>query len=261
MKVIRIRLKSLHNEEWFEFFIEFKKLAESFGKDRIALGELYSLFETLLGKADKLLIVLRKSVYTQKMKLADKKRDDLFRGFYAVVKGMMKLSDNNKREAAKRLNNLLRGYRKLILKGSYAEESGSLHSLLQNLNEETYSADISLLEITEWVSTIELSEKEFLVFLRERTMEKADKPKEDLRQVRNRISTLYNAMISMLDAHLLGAGLDGNLAVDTKDDEFQGDVIYNFVISWNETVKKYRNSLAQRAGRRARSAGNGVAES
>jgi hypothetical protein len=34
--------------------------------------------------------------------------------------------------------------------------------------------------------------------------------------------------------------------------ELHGNIVCNFVITWNATVKKYRNFLARRAGRRAK---------
>jgi hypothetical protein len=56
-------------------------------------------------------------------------------------------------------------------------------------------------------------------------------------------------------------------ALDDEDHEaggnkdLYGNVTYNFVIAWNEEVKKYRNLLAQRAGRRAGKKETGEPES
>jgi hypothetical protein len=37
MKVIRITLKSLRNQEWFEFYTEYRKYVEEFGADAIGI--------------------------------------------------------------------------------------------------------------------------------------------------------------------------------------------------------------------------------
>ncbi|MDR0749578.1 MAG: DUF6261 family protein [Tannerellaceae bacterium] len=71
------------------------------------IKELFDKFTPLYQKADGLLVVLRKSVLTKELEAADKKRDELFRGFYAVVKGSQKQLAADKQKAAERLYNLL----------------------------------------------------------------------------------------------------------------------------------------------------------
>jgi hypothetical protein len=264
MKIIGIALSSLHNEEWFGFYTDFKELVERFGVENLKIVGLFDRFIVLYNKADKLLIVLRKSVYTKEMENADTNRDDLFHGFYDVVKGMQKQPDEAKRKAALRLFNVLRQYRKSILSGNYAEESSAIYNLLQDLGG-TYAADVTLLALDEWVTALGEAEKTFLACRAQRTQESVDKPKEALKLIRVQTDTLYKGMAGMFDAQLLADGLGGDFVVDPDElddtphedggDESHdlcGNIAYNFVIAWNETVKKYRNLLAQRAGRRAK---------
>ncbi|MDR3142931.1 MAG: DUF6261 family protein [Tannerellaceae bacterium] len=274
MKVIRIALNHLHNEEWFEFVTKFQELVERFGRDTIGIKDLYKLFTPLCLKVDALLVVLRKSVYTKEMEEADKERDDLFRGFFGVTKGMQRQPTAAKQEAAERLYNLLEGYRKAILDANYEAESAAIHNLLQDLTE-SYKADVTLLALTDWVTAIDQAERHFLTFDAKRTEESVAKPKENLKLFRRKADVLYNAITNVLDARLLADGLGGDVVVDPSDlddeihfedeegsHEFHGNVVYNFVIAWNETVKRYRNILSQRAGRRAaKDNESGVAES
>ncbi|MDR1556552.1 MAG: DUF6261 family protein [Tannerellaceae bacterium] len=272
MKIIRIKSRSLHNEEWFGFYTDFEKQVSHFGKETLGIEELFTRFIPLYDKADKLLLVLRKSVYTKEMEEADKRRDELFQGFYGVVKSSQKQPDNAKQKAALRLYNLLRGYKKSVLKGNYVEESSAIYNLLQDLLG-TYAADVALLALTEWVTAIDRAEQDFLASRTERKEESVAKPKEDLSQTRGQVDVLYNAMANVLEAKLLADGLGGDIVVDPDeldDDmheegdeahELHGNVVYNFVIAWNETVKKYRNLLQQRAGRRAKDNESEAAES
>ncbi|MDR0750585.1 MAG: DUF6261 family protein [Tannerellaceae bacterium] len=263
MKVIKFKLSGLRNEEWFRFLTEFRDLIIHFTADAIGLNKLYAEFIILFLKADKLLLVLRKSAYTHELELADQKRDDLFRGFYEVVKGSLKQPGEAKQKAAERLFVLLGGYRTAVLSESYAAESAALYNLLEDLGG-TYEADVTTLGVTDWVTAISQAEQAFLSVSEARADESFAKPKNDLKLVRSQLDVFYTAMTGVLDAQLLADGLGGNIAVDPEelDDElhldddppppheFHGNIPYNFVVAWNEHVKKYRNLVSQRAGRR-----------
>jgi hypothetical protein len=261
MKTLKIAQKNLRNQEWFEFRIDFRKRVEYFGSERLNLKALFAQFVVLLQKAELLLVILRKSFYTKELEAADRERDKIFRGFCSVVRGLQAQPDVAKQMAAKHLYNLLKGYRKLVLNGNQTGESGAIYNLLQDLRGQ-YADDISLLELAYWVTAIDKAEQDFLTFRSERTEENVDKPKENLRLLRNQTDTLYNAILRALDTQLLADGLGGDIVTDPKDldkeghfeeDEdhhLHGNITYNFVIAWNEEVKKSRNLLQQRAGHR-----------
>ena len=260
MKTNRLNLAALHNEEWLGFFSDFKLLVLFFGVVGLGIGTLFDQLVPLFEQADKLMVVLRKSVLTLALEQADKKRDDFFRGLSDIVKGSLQQPDANKQKAALRLDNLLNAYRKSILSGNYAEESLAIYNLLQDLKG-AYAADVALLALGEWVTAITQADREFQAIRGERTQESIAKPRGDLRKIRRQIDVIYHAIIAVLDAKLLADGLGGAIDIDPdslKDgiyesdvpDHLRGNVVYNFVIAWNETVKKYHNLLAQREGRR-----------
>jgi hypothetical protein len=264
MKVIRIKYRLLHNEEWYNFFAAFKVKINRFASSKLGLEKLFDLLEALLDKVDKVLEVLQKSVHTKEIEEADNKRDNLFRGLIELVKALQKQPDSGKQKAAVNVYNLLSKYKDLILKGSFAEESSSIYNLVSDIREK-YAADIALLGLTEWVNALENAEKDFLEYYDLRQQENVNKPKGDLRSLRAEGDRLYTAMINYLDAQLLADGLGGSVSVDPEDlddsahadgegfsPEKHGNIPYNFVVEWNEEVKKYRNLLAQRAGRHAK---------
>jgi hypothetical protein len=262
MKVVRIAQSSLQNEEWFNFYTECIDLIDHFDAETLGIEPLYDRFYPLLNTADKLLETLRKSSYTEDLEEADRKRDELFSALYNVVKISQKQPDLAKSKAAHHLYNLLRGYRNHILHASYVNESSSIYNLLQDVKGE-YAADVALLGVTEWVAALKSAEDNFLAVNAVRQHESVNKHKGDLVKLRREADTLYNAMVSNLDGQLLAAGLGGDVEVDpiSLDDdvhqagdvfapETHGNIPYNFVVDWNETVKKYRNLIVQRAGRR-----------
>jgi hypothetical protein len=265
MNILKISMKSLQNEEFYNFITEFEAAVDHFDSDVLGITKLYDLFTPLTRKIDQALEVLRKSVHTKEMEEADHKRDELFRGLVEVVKGSLKQPDANKQKAATNLYNVLQLYSKPILRGSLLKESAAIYNLVKDLKG-PYATSVTLLGLTEWVTAINNTENEFLAYHDERQKESVAKPKADITLLRSQITRIYTAITQVLDAQLLADGLGGSFEVDPEDldddvhtggesfaPETHGNIVYNFVIDWNETVKKYRNLLSQRAGRRAKS--------
>ena len=114
-----------------------------------------------------------------------------------------------------------------------------------------------------WVGFIKDAEDRFLEYQALRTQESVSKPKEHIGDIRRLVDAYYIGIIDRLYTKLLAAGLGGDVVIDPNDlkdgiyeadtpDHLRGNVAYNFTIEWNETLKKYRNLLAQREGRRAK---------
>jgi hypothetical protein len=255
MKVIRFNVRNLRNEEWFQLLSDFKKAVGPKAAE-LTIEDLFVLFILLYDKTDKVLELLNKSVYTQEMEDADNGRDHLFSGLYATVKAALNQPNALKHAAARRLNILLDHYKKAILNGNYNAESAAIYNLLQDLRGE-YAADVNLLILTDWVEALAETEEQFLAIRDQRFDESAAKPKAELRQLRLQTEPVYQSILNVLDAKLLAAGLGGNTLDDDDDDNnvpasSTGNVIYAFVLKWNETAKKYRNLLAQRQSRAAK---------
>jgi hypothetical protein len=263
MKILGISLSHLHNEEWYELFILFIAMIARFGKERLGIKDLHDLLVPILEKTDSLLLVLRKSYYTQEIEAADKKRDDVFRGFHNVVKGLLLLPVAAKKEAAGRLNILLDGYQKAVLNDTHEAESASIGNLLQDLGGH-YKDDVALLALADWTTALNQAQQEFLALNAKRTKESEDKPKLNLQLLRTEADGFYKVMTDVMYARLVADKLGGDVVVDPRDldkeghfendenHDLHGNVTYNFVIAWNEVLKKYRNTLAQRAGRRSK---------
>ena len=213
---------------------------------------------------------LYRSDFTRKMKDANKKREEICRGFFGVVKGSQKQLSEEKQDAAMRVSNMLEGYINSILKGSYAEVSAAIYNLLQDLRGK-YAADLTLLGIAGWVDTIAQAEQHFLTFRDERYEENMAKPQEKLHEIRTESDIVYTAMMNAVDGELIALGLGGNIVLKPENPNeggnegggsgpveesapqahtTSGNVIYDFVAAWNDVLKGYRNLLHQRAGRK-----------
>jgi hypothetical protein len=264
MKVQKIHLSRLRNEEWFGMNTDYNDEVSKFGAERLGIEKLYHRFLQLHYKADKLLLILRKSVLTKELKAADKERDTYFGGLYRSVEADMNLPVPAKQEAARRVYNLLRHARRNVVMGGYAAESSAIDNLLQELSG-AYKADITLLVLGEWVDALRRAEDKFADLRVQRIDEIYEKPKESLVEIRREMELLYSSMINMFDARLVADGLGGDLVVEpgSPDDGvwddsdptppyLRGNVVYNFVVRWNVILRDYHNLLAARAGRATR---------
>ena len=270
MKTTRIKLSALHNEEWLGFYADLKRVATFFGVDALGIADWYQKILPLYEEADRLTLLIKKSIYTEEIEKADEKRDNLFRGVREVVRGSLQQPDEPKRKAAGRLFNLLEAYKKIIPEGNYSAESPAIYNLLQDLDG-SYAADVAALGIAEWVTALREAEQEFLSLCDRRFLESAARPRGNIKNIRQLVDVLYQAILSILDARLLADDLGGDVIVDPESlkdgvyesdvpDHLRGNVVYNFVLAWNEEVKKYRNLLAQRKGRRAKANRGGEVE-
>jgi hypothetical protein len=262
MKITRIPLQKLHNEEWFGFYADLRALIIKFGPDALMILALFTLLIPILDEADKVLVVLRKSAFTKKMKVADEQRDKIFKALVSIVKGFQVQSNPTKADAAERLYIVLNQYKKSVLKGNYTEESSAIYNLLQDLQGKCV-ADVALLALGEWVTSLKNAEDDFEAARSQRFEESFDKPVEKMKELRNQGDAYYAGIVNILEAKLLGDGLGGDVVVDPEDlkggvyesdvpSYLRGNVTYNFVLEWNEIVKKYRDFLNVRAGRRAK---------
>ena len=261
MKVTKVNRPQLHNEEWFGKDVDFKKEVEFFGADNLGIKEQFDLFIPLHTKSDIHLELLRKSVYTQDMKKADKDRGLSFLSMDQITNHvlMMEGVDTDKKTAATRMQNLLAQYKHHGIKGGYNEESSGIYNLLQDLDAH-YTAEVNLLGLAGWVESLRRAETRFLEARTLRARETADKPQEPLQEIRRKVDTLYTGMVNILETKLVVAGLGGDVVIDADDlkdgvyesdvpDHLRGNITYNFVIRWNVYAKQYRDLLAARSGR------------
>ena len=263
MKFVRFNLNDLHNEEWFSLFCILRPLINKYGAEVLGIADLFNLLLPQLLKADVMLVILRKSIFTAKMKKAAKERNSLFKGLLDVVKSGQELDDDARREAAVALYVLLSQYKKTIQEKSYSESESSIYNLLQDLKTPKYAPGVALLGFDKWVGFIGDAENRFLEYRASRTQESIEKPKEQLRSIRRLVDLYYNAILDRLYTKVLADGLGEDVVVDPESlkdgiyeadtpDHLRGNIVYNFMIEWNETLKKYHTLIAQREGRRAK---------
>lgn len=227
----RFRIENLRNEEWFQFYTEFKGVVEQYTPQTLEIEKLFTDFLTLYANADEALEIIRKSATTEQIAEADNVRDSVFRGFSDAVKSAGNHFDNSKREAAKRLKIIFDQFGNIARK-PYDEETASIYNFLQEINAK--SADVTSLGLSDWVTQLDAENKAFEALMKNRYDENASKTALRMKDVRIETDRCYRDILDRIDALILING-------EEKYAPFVKDMAVR--------VDRFENLLAQRKGR------------
>ncbi|MDR2824712.1 MAG: DUF6261 family protein [Prevotellaceae bacterium] len=231
MKVTKFRNENLRNEEWFQYYSEFKTLVEQYTSAALNIDALFTEFLTLYANADEALEIIRKSASTEQLAEADSARDMVFRGFAEAVKSGLSHFDPEKREAARKLKIVFDHYGNIARK-SYDEETAVIYNFIQEMTG-ICAADITKLGLGDWVNQLDIDNQAFDAILNVRYDENAEKTTLRMPAVRKETDRNYRDMIDRIDASIL----------------LNGEAQYApFVNALNIRVEHYSNIIEQRKG-------------
>jgi hypothetical protein len=235
MKIARINLSSLRNEEHFQFQTEFKNEINLFGAKNLNIETAFATYLPLYEQEEKALQLIRKSAATDQLIEVDKERDDIYRGLADAIKSALKHFDPNKRAAASRLKVLFDQYGNVARK-PYDEETAAINKIMVEAKG-AYAADITTLAISDWFTMLETKNNAFDTIMKSRYSEEAGKTELRMNQVRLEVDAAYREIMDRIDALILINGTRG---------------YENFTREHNARVEKFSNTLAQRVGRKAK---------
>jgi hypothetical protein len=228
--VLRIKLRNMRNEEWFNFYTEFKTFALKHSPENLDIEVLFAVFLSLYGKADEAMEVLRKSSFTTEIIQLDDERDNTFRGLSGSIETALHHYDPAKRAAAERLKPLFDHYGNLSAK-PYNEETAGIYNLLQELRGQ-YAPQSAALELTGWIDELERRNQAFEAAILTRNTESAGKSTEvKLLDIRRQTDRCYLDIVERLEALMLIRG----------EAAFGG-----FVKELNANIERYNNVLSRR---------------
>jgi hypothetical protein len=230
MKIKRINLNRFRNEEWFNFFTEFKDFVTQSTPEALNIEAQYAVFLVLYAQADKTLETLRKSSYTAEIVHLDGVRDSTYRGLSEAVKSAQHHYIEAQSAAARRLKPLFDHYGDVSAK-PYNEETAIIYNLLQELREQ-YAFQVSTLSLQGWLDELERNNQAFEAAILARNAESADKTLDmTMLDVRRKTDRCYLDIIERIEALILIQG-DTNFAA--------------FVKQLNANIERYQYVLSRR---------------
>jgi hypothetical protein len=219
----------MRNEEWFNFFTEFKTFVEQATPGALNIEALFATFLALYGQADKALEILRKSGYTAEVVRLDGVRDGNYRGLTETVKSGLHHYLVQIREAAEKLEVILEHYGNLSAK-PYNEETSGIYNLLQDLRAK--ANEVSILNLSGWLNELETNNRAFETAILARNAEEAGHVADiSMLEIRRQTDRCYLDIVERLEALML---IQGNAAFT------------DFVNKLNTNITRYKNVLNRR---------------
>jgi hypothetical protein len=234
MEILTIHPNHLRNEEHYKFHLDFTQLVARQTPAALGIEQQYPFYLTAFDAETAALNVVRGSVMTDELVLADARRDDTFSGMAGTVRSAMNHFDPGIRAAADRLSLLLDTYGNLALK-PYDQETASIVKLVSELRN-GYLPEVTKMGLSGWVDELEATNNAFETIKKSRYTENTLKPQQNLKLARMATDAAYRALVKRINALI----------------EVNGPTAYaGFVNELNERIENYRLLLAQRRGRNA----------
>jgi hypothetical protein len=233
MKIKRIILNKLRNEEWFNFFTEFKTFVEEATPEALEIEELFVVFLGLYAMADDTLERIRKSDFTSLIIQQDDARDNAFRGLEGSVRVALRHYDAKKRAAAERLVSLFEHYGN-VADRPYNEETATIYNFLQDIRDR-YEPEIAALELSGWLDELERTNRQFETTILERNREYAGRTDINMLDIRKKTGRIYLDTVERIEALSLVKG-DGAYAP--------------FIKTLNANIERYISTINRRSGKK-----------
>jgi hypothetical protein len=223
MKIVKIYLEHLRSEAHYQFMILVRKLFGTWSIIMNIIADLLSEFDRLILLEGQLVDTVKASKYTEQLVELDSMLDKYLIGFNSAVKAAMHHFNPAIVEAAKAVEVRMRPFRGSIEKRSYEEEAAAVKILVADLNGPQYQSLIATLGLGEWVTAIAQTQDEFEQLFILRNSELANRPHEQLLEVRKQLNIVYRAIIARIEAHIL---LDGEYQYREFVAELNREVVY-----------------------------------
>jgi hypothetical protein len=164
----------------------------------------------------------------------DHVRDGLFRGFADNVKSNLHHFDPAKREAAKKVEIVLEHYGNIAHK-SLDEETAAIEDLYRELLKPDNYPQVIALGLGPWMEELVQASRRLEQLMMERYDEAAQRPNVHMQNIRKEIDKVFRSILDLLEALIRVNGAGTNKA---------------FIAELNVVMERYKDILAQEAGRR-----------
>ncbi len=172
MKITKIRLEYLQNEEWYTYETFLIKLIKKTGSVAVALAALLALLEQNNVDANAALEIIRKSRLTEDIEQADLLRDRLIGALNNYVRSYLHDIDPAKQRAARNLMIVIDHYKNMA-SAPQDQESGMIVNFVKEL-EEKCADDMAAISLEERKDQLKTVNQQFITLQNQRSIDTGD---------------------------------------------------------------------------------------
>lgn len=208
---------NLHRVRLMEFVQVMKNIKGFLEKEdlhNMGLSQVKSDFDLKYTALEEAIKPLLKNENTEKIQELDAKRDALWVGFLAYIRGWLAFPEEDKAQAANKLLLIAENYGKNIQQKPFQEETAIINSVLQDLAKPENSPLITLIGAEIWVQGLSQANQAFEQLHNDRTEEQGTLLVGKTREARKEMNEVYTKLIKTLNAfaYINGEALYQNLA-------------------------------------------------
>jgi hypothetical protein len=223
VKIEKIHLNNERNDAHFQFMTEFRDLVTAQTAATLKITPQFNTFMRLYNREDEALKKISASAFTPKIHEADAERDETLTGMYEVSKGMCRHWIPATRDAARRVQVVLKTYKHSGSK-PINEETSAIYNLVQELGTEKYAADVQTAGLAGWINELERRNNAVETLVKGRFNEGASKTDVVLKDARRETDAAFWDICDIINVYVI---LEGAANYET------------FVRTLNEVIKKY----------------------
>ncbi|MDR2563252.1 MAG: DUF6261 family protein [Prevotellaceae bacterium] len=231
--ISKFRYENLRNEAHVEFNETYLGVVDRHEPEELKIKPQFDEYKRLFVIEVDSLDIVRKSEYTVEIEAQNNVRNKTFRSMVNAVKSGVDHFNASKQAAAKRINVVLLRYGNIATK-PLDEETAAIEDLIRELND-NHSADVSTLELAEFLTQLNLQNVRFKELMNERYDEMTQRPQVRMKEARRDVDKALREMLDMVEALVK---VDGYAKYEA------------LIVALNVIAERYRNQLAQSAGRR-----------
>jgi hypothetical protein len=232
-----MRYENLRNETHVEYNETVDGLVIRYDAEKLGIQPQYGAYKSALNVEVSVLDVIRKSGYTGEISVQDHVRDGIFRGFDDAVQSACHHFDADRRKSADKVSIVLKNYGNIAAR-AFDQETAAIDDLLRELNDH-YESDITLLGLSDWLMQLDTENRTFKQLMSERYTEVARRPATRMKAARTETDRTLRTMLDQVDALVKVNGAE----------EYR-----LFINELNAVSERYKNQLAQAAGRKPKPA-------
>ena len=203
-EILDINIQRMNNGAHFTFVSNILTRAEADTAVKEKASELVSKFKAAVTAEDEALKISQKSLLTDDIAKADNDRDALYAGYKKAVEGFLVMPVAEMAQAAKVLSQHIKDY-KINTAGQLDKETGLLVNFITDL-EDKYSAQVTTLGLTAFVTNLKEANERVRTFTLQRTNEKMGITVGALKTARTASDDAYRALVKMVNALALVFG-------------------------------------------------------